>query len=67
MRFVVRSARGDAFADGLIYGLARGADHQTALGDALTLMAVKHSMPGDQCKVRREDVAAWREGRDLRR
>lgn len=64
---VERIGGGDAFAAGLIDGLARGADRQTALADALTLMAVKHSMPGDQCKVRREDIAAWREGRDLRR
>lgn len=64
---VERIGGGDAFAAGLIDGLAKGADRQNALADALTLMAVKHSMPGDQCKVRREDIAAWREGRDLKR
>ncbi|MCH8488376.1 MAG: sugar kinase [Oceanicaulis sp.] len=64
---VERIGGGDAFAAGLIDGLARGGARETALADALTLMAVKHSMPGDQCKVRREDIAAWREGRDLKR
>lgn len=64
---VERIGGGDAFAAGLIDAIARGEAAQTALGDALTFMAIKHSMPGDLCAVRRSDIGAWREGRDLKR
>lgn len=64
---VERIGGGDAFAAGVIDGLARGAPPQDVLTDALTLMAIKHSMPGDMCAVRRSDIDAWREGRDLKR
>lgn len=64
---VERIGGGDAFAAGLIDALARGREAPEALAGALTMMAVKHSMPGDMCAVRQRDVDAWREGRDLKR
>lgn len=64
---VERIGGGDAFAAGLIDALARDLDPQIALADALTAMAVKHSMPGDLCGVCPDDLDAWREGRDLKR
>ncbi|MFN3835609.1 MAG: sugar kinase [Glycocaulis sp.] len=64
---VERIGGGDAFAAGLIDALARGSDDATALADALTVMAVKHSRPGDLCAVSPSDITAWREGRDVKR
>ncbi len=64
---IERIGGGDAYAAGLIDALACGRDDVTALTDALTVMAVKHSQPGDLCAVSRADIAAWREGRDVKR
>jgi 2-dehydro-3-deoxygluconokinase len=42
---------GDAFAAGLIYGLARGQDAATALAFATAAGILKHSIPGDFNRV----------------
>ncbi|MCC5982591.1 MAG: hypothetical protein JJU26_12840, partial [Oceanicaulis sp.] len=64
---VERIGGGDAFAAGLIDALAQGIADTPALERALTVMAVKHSMPGDLCAVSPTDIADWHGGRDVKR
>lgn len=64
---IERIGGGDAFAAGLIDALAQGITDTPALERALTVMAVKHSMPGDLCAVSPTDIADWHGGRDVKR
>ena len=53
---VDRIGGGDAFAAGVLHGLARGLDEQDLLGFALAAACLKHFTPGDFNLVSEEDV-----------
>lgn len=60
---VDRVGAGDAFAAGLIYGLLRLPSHKEALEFAAALGCLKHSIPGDFCRISAAEVhALLREG-----
>lgn len=65
---VDRVGGGDSFSGGLIYGLmklkdARGASQGAALEFATALSCLKHSVPGDFCRISLDEVnALLREG-----
>ena len=56
IRVVDRIGAGDAFAAGLIYGLANGRPPMEALRFAVAAGALKHSIPGDFNRVSVEEV-----------
>jgi 2-dehydro-3-deoxygluconokinase len=64
---VDRIGGGDAFAAGVLHGLAEGGDAQAAAEAGLALTALKHSLPGDASLFSRSDLAAFGEGLDVRR
>lgn len=53
---VDRVGAGDAFAAGLIYGLAQGLDTEAALNFAVAASALKHTIPGDLNLVSLKEV-----------
>lgn len=55
---VDRVGGGDSFAAGLIFGLLNLPSPQDALEFATALSCLKHSIPGDFCRVTREEVEA---------
>jgi 2-dehydro-3-deoxygluconokinase len=55
---VDRVGAGDSFSAGLIYGLTRLASPGDALEFAAALSCLKHSVPGDFCRVSLEEVNA---------
>ena len=56
IRIVDRIGAGDAFAAGLIYGLAAGRPADESLRFAVAAGALKHTIPGDFNRVSVEDV-----------
>ncbi|HUO92452.1 MAG TPA: sugar kinase [Rhizomicrobium sp.] len=66
---VDRIGAGDAFAAGLLHGLRRGFDDQTALDFAKAAACLKHGIPGDFNLASEADVKALlaQEGLDIRR
>jgi 2-dehydro-3-deoxygluconokinase len=55
---VDRVGSGDSFAGGLIYGLQKLSDHSAALEFAVAASCLKHSIPGDFCRIEADDVRA---------
>jgi 2-dehydro-3-deoxygluconokinase len=55
---VDRVGGGDSFSGGLIYGLLRLASPREALEFAVALSCLKHSIPGDFCRVSLDEVNA---------
>jgi len=55
---VDRVGGGDSFSGGLIYGLLRLAGPKEALEFAVALSCLKHSIPGDFCRVTFDEVNA---------
>jgi 2-dehydro-3-deoxygluconokinase len=53
---VDRIGGGDAFAAGILHGVANGADDQSLLDFALAASCLKHYVPGDSNLVSEEDV-----------
>ena len=53
---VDRVGSGDSFAGGLIFGLSTLGSHQDALEFAVAASCLKHSIPGDFCRLTREEV-----------
>jgi 2-dehydro-3-deoxygluconokinase len=53
---VDRVGGGDSFAGGLIFGLLNLAKHSDALEFAVAASCLKHSIPGDFCRLSRADV-----------
>lgn len=65
---VDRIGAGDAFAAGVLHGLATGGDAASAAQSGLALTALKHSVPGDQSFFRQADIDALLQGElDVRR
>ncbi len=66
---VDRIGGGDAFASGLLHGLAKGADDQDMLDFALAASCLKHTIPGDFNLASEADVAFQlsSSGSDVRR
>jgi 2-dehydro-3-deoxygluconokinase len=65
---VDRIGGGDAFAAGVLHALRRGEDVAAAARTGLALAALKHSLPGDACLFRQEDIDAYLAGGlDVRR
>jgi 2-dehydro-3-deoxygluconokinase len=56
VRIVDRVGAGDAFAAGLVYGLATGLGSEESLRFAVAAGALKHSIPGDFNRVSVDDV-----------
>jgi 2-dehydro-3-deoxygluconokinase len=59
---VDRVGSGDAFAAGLIYGLATGMPHAAALDFATAASCLKHTIPGDKNLVLVDEVRRLMEG-----
>jgi 2-dehydro-3-deoxygluconokinase len=55
---VDRVGTGDSFAAGLIYGLLNLPSQQEALEFATALSCLKHSIPGDFCRIALDEVQA---------
>jgi 2-dehydro-3-deoxygluconokinase len=55
---VDRVGGGDSFSGGLIYGLMRLGSAKEALDFATALSCLKHSIPGDFCRVSADEVRA---------
>jgi 2-dehydro-3-deoxygluconokinase len=53
---VDRVGAGDSFGGGLIYGLQTHESHQEALEFAVAASCLKHSIPGDYCRLTRAEV-----------
>jgi 2-dehydro-3-deoxygluconokinase len=53
---VDRVGAGDSFGGGLIFGLQSLASHQEALEFAVAASCLKHSIPGDYCRLTRGEV-----------
>jgi 2-dehydro-3-deoxygluconokinase len=66
---VDRIGAGDAFAAGLLHGLATGAPDQGALDFALAAACIKHTIPGDFCLASEHDIQLFMAGgtSDVRR
>lgn len=66
---VDRIGAGDAFAAGLLHGLATGAPDQSALDFALAAACIKHTIPGDFCLASERDIQLFMAGgtSDVRR
>jgi 2-dehydro-3-deoxygluconokinase len=59
---VDRVGAGDCFAAGLIYGFQTLPGHQEALEFAVAASCLKHSIPGDFCRLAVEEVNALLQG-----
>lgn len=59
---VERIGSGDAFAAGLIYGLLHYQDQKEALRFAAATCALKHTLEGDICPVRLDDIKRVMQG-----
>jgi len=59
---VDRVGGGDSFAGGLIYGLLCLPNHHDALEFAVAASCLKHSVPGDFCRITAEEVKALVKG-----
>ena len=66
---VDRIGAGDAFAAGLLHGLANGTDEQAALEFAVAAACLKHSVPGDVNLLGAADMLAFlaQDGFDVKR
>lgn len=65
---VDRIGGGDAFAAGILHGLHAGLSNDGTVEAGLALAVLKHSLPGDASRFRRDDIAAFLAGaRDVRR
>ncbi len=65
---VDRIGAGDAFAAGVLHGLAESGTAEAVARAGLALTALKHSLPGDASLFTRGDLAAFEEGGlDVRR
>jgi 2-dehydro-3-deoxygluconokinase len=65
---VDRIGGGDAFAAGILHGLALGRDRDWTASAGLALACLKHSLPGDASLFGRADVDAFLSGQlDVRR
>lgn len=65
---VDRIGGGDAFAAGILHGLHASLGEQATVEAGLALAALKHTLPGDASRFRREDIEAFLAGaRDVRR
>jgi 2-dehydro-3-deoxygluconokinase len=53
---VDRVGAGDSFGGGLIFGLQELRSHQEALEFAVAASCLKHSIPGDYCRLTRSEV-----------
>lgn len=53
---VDRVGGGDTFGGGLIFGLQTHGSHQDALEFAVAASCLKHSIPGDYCRLTRSEV-----------
>jgi 2-dehydro-3-deoxygluconokinase len=53
---VDRVGAGDSFGGGLIFGLQELGSHQEALEFAVAASCLKHSIPGDYCRLTRGEV-----------
>jgi 2-dehydro-3-deoxygluconokinase len=53
---VDRVGSGDSFAGGLVFALETFESHQEALEFAVAASCLKHSIPGDYCRLTRSDV-----------
>jgi 2-dehydro-3-deoxygluconokinase len=53
---VDRVGAGDSFGGGLIFGLQTMGSHQEALEFAVAASCLKHSIPGDYCRLTRSEV-----------
>lgn len=53
---VDRVGAGDSFASGLIFGLETLGSHKEALEFAVAASCLKHSIPGDFCRLSRDEV-----------
>ncbi len=53
---VDRVGSGDSFAGGLVFGLQALGSHQEALEFAVAASCLKHSIPGDYCRLTRSEV-----------
>jgi 2-dehydro-3-deoxygluconokinase len=53
---VDRVGAGDSFGGGLIFGLQTHESHQEALEFAVAASCLKHSIPGDYCRLTRGEV-----------
>jgi 2-dehydro-3-deoxygluconokinase len=53
---VDRVGAGDSFAGGLIFGLETLGSHREALEFAVAASCLKHSIPGDFCRLSRDEV-----------
>ncbi len=51
-----RVGAGDSFGGGLIFGLQTFPTHQEALEFAVAASCLKHSIPGDYCRLTRGEV-----------
>jgi 2-dehydro-3-deoxygluconokinase len=51
-----RVGAGDSFGGGLIFGLQTMGSHQEALEFAVAASCLKHSIPGDYCRLTRSEV-----------
>lgn len=59
---VDRVGAGDAFSGGLLYALIRGDDLQKALNFAVAVSCLKHTLYGDSCVVKLEEVESLMAG-----
>jgi len=59
---VDRVGTGDAFSAGLIYKLLDGSDCQKALDFAVALSCLKHTIYGDSCVIRLDEVEKLMKG-----
>lgn len=65
---VDRIGGGDAFAAGILHGLASGAPLADVVRSGLALACLKHTLPGDAALFRQADIDAFRAGvADVRR
>jgi 2-dehydro-3-deoxygluconokinase len=66
---VDRIGSGDAFAAGLLHGLATGMHEPGTLDFAVAAACLKHSVPGDVNLLGEADMQAWlaQDGFDVRR
>ncbi len=61
-RIIDRIGGGDAFAAGLLHGLLRGDDDQTALNYGIACGCLKHAQPGDISLVTHDELLAFLSG-----
>ena len=66
MKAVDRVGSGDAYTGGLLYALSAGYGPQQANDFAAAACAIKHSIEGDFCLARREEIARLSEKQNSR-